>query len=167
MKPTRRKWWRPYLLVEVLVALSLVSLCLVPLLRPHITGLRAQVAIAQRVELERLAELALAEVKQHLYEHKEYEWRRKDAKPQLMQLGSVQARFMPDREVIYYQRAIISIAEDALGQKTEDTDHVERRLLHVVIQFAPEVNGQAKQQFDYTVLVERMKFEVESVEVRS
>jgi hypothetical protein len=132
----------------------------VPLLRPHIGAMRSEVAIAQRVELERLGEMAFAQVKQQLYEHAPYEWLRKNAAPQTLELGQVESHFLPGRTLHYTSRATISIALQPDGDRlTQDTSVVERRLLNVAIDFIPVGREGAAMQFNYLVFAERLKFE--------
>ena len=58
---------RRYLLVEVLIALMLVALCAVPLLHPHGVMLKREMDNLRKVQRQRVADLAFAEVKQRLY----------------------------------------------------------------------------------------------------
>jgi hypothetical protein len=58
---------RPYLLLEVVVALGLVALCALPLLRPLFAATRHELKIASALHLQLRADQAFAEVRQQLY----------------------------------------------------------------------------------------------------
>jgi len=57
---------KPFLLLEVLIALLLVSLCLIPLIRSPVENYRTEIRLLEKMEGERLANLSFAEVKEKL-----------------------------------------------------------------------------------------------------
>ena len=57
---------RSFLLIEVLIAVLLVSICLIPLIRTPINSYRSEIEWLEEMEKERLAEWAFAEVKEKL-----------------------------------------------------------------------------------------------------
>lgn len=65
---------RPYLLFELLIALSIVSLCIVPLVRTPFAAFKKEIESLEKIELQRIAELTFAEVKEQLYKN-EIPWK--------------------------------------------------------------------------------------------
>lgn len=61
---------RPFLLMEVLVALALISLSISFLIGPHVRIYRNQYAMAEELARIRAADLAMAQVRQLLYENR-------------------------------------------------------------------------------------------------
>lgn len=53
-----------YLLLEVLIAFTLIIFCLVPLIQPHVLMLKAQRSFIQKIEVDHLVNLLYA----HIYE---------------------------------------------------------------------------------------------------
>ncbi len=60
---------RPFLLLELLIALTLLSVCAFPLIYNPLHRLDKEIAALEKIEMARLAELVLADVKKQLYEH--------------------------------------------------------------------------------------------------
>lgn len=58
---------RPFLLLEVLIALALVAMFSVPLIRGPLVLFRSQMESFIQLECERIASLSLAEIKEKLY----------------------------------------------------------------------------------------------------
>lgn len=95
---------QPFLLIEVLVALLLVSLCLVPLVRQPIQMFRYEIKKLEKMEKERLADWAFSEAKELFLKH-EIPWNKipqKGAKTgpfflkdQLLQLPGKLAKKVP------------------------------------------------------------------------
>jgi hypothetical protein len=157
MKRIPRKWSRPYLLLEVLIALSLVALCMVPLLRPHIAAMRGEVVISQTVELQRLAGLVIADVRQRLYQH-EYPYGWKNARPYEFTGPTFMANPLPGQHIPYTYTATVTIAKDEDGERlTSDPNHVERRVLDVAIDIVPVGHKAQTMHLNSLVLAERLK----------
>lgn len=57
---------RNFLLIEVLIAILLVSICLIPLIQIPINSYRSEMEWLEEMDRERLAELAFADVKEKL-----------------------------------------------------------------------------------------------------
>jgi hypothetical protein len=57
---------RPAALLEVLIALSLIALCAVPLIRQPIANLRGEMASLKRIEAGRIAAWTFSEIKEKL-----------------------------------------------------------------------------------------------------
>lgn len=72
--PKRSIRKRPFLLFEILAAIALVALCLVPLLRPHILMRGAKLRAMEEVQLETIAQTAFCDFKEMLFENKEHTW---------------------------------------------------------------------------------------------
>ncbi len=64
-----RLFRRYYLLLEVLIALALISLCALPLMRTHTELARADFEALLALQLELCAEKAFAELRVKLYQH--------------------------------------------------------------------------------------------------
>ena len=64
---------KPFLLLEVLIAFSLATLCLVPLVRHPIRMYKKEICNLELVEKERLANLVFCEIKEKLLK-KEFSW---------------------------------------------------------------------------------------------
>lgn len=64
--PARRSY-RQFLLLELLIALVLVGLCIFPLATVPLSALKEDYNSAYRMQTQRLADLAFADVKQKLY----------------------------------------------------------------------------------------------------
>lgn len=58
---------KAYLLLELLIAFSILSLCIVPLVRNPMHTAKQEIYSFERMEVERLAELAFAELLEKLY----------------------------------------------------------------------------------------------------
>jgi biopolymer transport protein ExbD len=61
------KLHRPFLLLELLIALSILLCCIVPLVRNPLSFFQSELSSLENIELERLAILALIEAKEKLY----------------------------------------------------------------------------------------------------
>lgn len=64
---------RSFLLLEVLIAFTLLITCFFPLLKPHLWMRKERLNQLEQWQLHRLSRLAIVEVKRKLYEHK-YPW---------------------------------------------------------------------------------------------
>lgn len=63
----KKKKRSPFLLLELLIALSLILMCLVPLVRNPLYFFQSQRASLEAIELERLSFLAFYQAKEELY----------------------------------------------------------------------------------------------------
>ena len=66
---------RSFLLFEILLSCSLVILCLLPLIKPHLTIQSQEKAYLRNIQIEQETERALTALKEILYTHKEYTWK--------------------------------------------------------------------------------------------
>lgn len=69
---------RPFFLIEVLVALTLITLCVIPLLRSHFHMLKHDVETARAIEHEMKAQQRFEEIRELFYLNK-ISWKRSDA----------------------------------------------------------------------------------------
>jgi hypothetical protein len=69
MNKIRRKVKKSFLLLELMMALALISGCALPLIRGPLFFCKMHLSASQQLELFFLSEKALSEVKQSLYEH--------------------------------------------------------------------------------------------------
>ena len=65
---------RSFLLFEVLISLALITLCLFPLLKPHIGIQKKQKERLEKIQLERFSKAAFCKVKEKLCENKTWSW---------------------------------------------------------------------------------------------
>ena len=152
MPPIRGKLRRPYLLLEVIIALSLAALCAIPLLAPHYALVKREAALLEQVQLERVAEESLAEIKQRLYAHKIYWWdRRSDAERQVI-LDPVALPTLRGGRAIFERIATVTLTQD--GQTTRGSS--EQRLLQVSIELK---RAGSSKTFTYLIYAERLRKE--------
>jgi hypothetical protein len=64
----KRAHKRSYLLIEVMLSIALVSLCLIPLIKPLIFQLKQEKTFVLNMQLEHLAKNSFLEVKQNVYD---------------------------------------------------------------------------------------------------
>jgi len=73
MRFIQRKFWkkrrRPFLLLEVLIALMLVSLCLFPLLYPHVGMVKEERKLSTQFKIDRAMNLAYSTIVERLYQN--------------------------------------------------------------------------------------------------
>jgi hypothetical protein len=60
---------KPYLLLELLIAFTLLALCAIPLVRNPLYVLQTEMLTFEKNELERLAELTFASIKAELFQN--------------------------------------------------------------------------------------------------
>ncbi len=70
-RPIRKK---SYFLLEVMLALTLLSCCFIPLIKPHCAIRKAEQKYIDHLTQERIAHLAFCEFKTRLFEH-HYSWK--------------------------------------------------------------------------------------------
>lgn len=146
---------KTYLLFELLIAASLLALCAVPLIRNPMHMAREEVAAFERIELERVSELAFAKVLEKLYSN-EIPWEafQHQTLPEVPSIvekvslelpGIVKRSF--DKKIYLWTRA------QKEGPENEDV-----RLVGIKITFAPIGKPKDKtRSFTYRVLLEAKK----------
>jgi hypothetical protein len=65
---------RPYMLMELLVAFSIVGLCVIPLIRTPVNVFKTEIESLEKMALQRIAELSFASIKEQLYKN-EISWK--------------------------------------------------------------------------------------------
>lgn len=70
----KRHLKRPMILLEVLIALALISLCMIPLISPHVTLIQQQKRFVTTMEMDRVVNLMYVDVLERLQKN-EIPWR--------------------------------------------------------------------------------------------
>ncbi len=65
---------RPFLLFELLLSLTLLMLCLAPLLKTHLAIHKEEYLTLKKLRQERLCAAAFYHLKQQLYEQRQFSW---------------------------------------------------------------------------------------------
>lgn len=60
---------KPYLLLELLIAFTLIAACAIPLVRSPLAAVRSELRTLEKNELERLSEVTFAHIKAELYQN--------------------------------------------------------------------------------------------------
>lgn len=149
---------RPFLLLEILIALSLVALCAIPLIVKPIRAYREEMANLEEVERERLADWTFSEIREKLYKN-EISWEelpglhaRTD--PFSLDEGAIQIPGVKDKEIkrlftFYGQGEKEGVAGETL------------RMIYVYIEFKPSLSKK-KKIYTYRAIVKRMPKETAS-----
>jgi hypothetical protein len=94
---------RSFLLLELLIAIFLLGTCALPLVQVPMGAMRETIKSCYRLQLQRIADLAFADIKTRLYQH-EIEWK------QLLKSSSKEKELVMDDT--------IEIALKGLGRRT-------------------------------------------------
>lgn len=143
---------RNILLLEILLALSIVSLCAIPIVRQPILFFRSQIHSLRNMEYERIADLSFLEIKSQLYRN-EIIW---DKIPKTKKNSLLQP--LPP-----YILEIAGLASQEIERNYYLWWNVEKkgpnntlyRLIHISIQIAPPQQKKRMKQFSYRVLVQK------------
>lgn len=149
---------RPFLLTEVLIAILLVSICLVPLVERPIQSYISEWKLIKEMEGERLANLAFSEIKEKLFKN-EIPWSKIPNPGQMtspIPLPSTTLEF-PKQNPTKIERSFVLRCKKK-GQKTNSQDEC-YRLLQVEIFFQPKLSqkkiSKNKGHYSYNVLVRK------------
>lgn len=135
---------RPYLLLELLIAFTIVSGCILPLVSNPLRFFRSEIRSLQRMELERLAEVSFASIKTSLYKN-EIPWQ------DLVDDKYEESPYIKDRVCIPlgtkikrdYERIItFKVKKHEEGRDLEDC-----LLLNTRVKFIPLSNTKAELKF--------------------
>ncbi len=141
------RYFRSYILIEILISLAFVTMCAVPLLLPHFVILRAEIKTLEELQLERLADVAFAEVKQMLFENK-ISWeeigKAKEKHKLVQDLSPVSIKIGKGSTAIY-ARSFDLYCE----KKSQARSDPEFRLIKITIHFKP---ANKEESVDYTYL---------------
>jgi len=136
----------PFLLLEVLVALTLVILCAVPLILKPIQVYRAERFFLEEVEGERLADLTFSEIKEKLLNN-EIAWEKipdmnQTSSPFKLPPGTL---FVPGRAPKRVERTYTLRCK---GEK-KGLNGETYKMIHVKVEFSPELSRRKKKENAY------------------
>ena len=148
---------KPFLLLEVLIALLLVSLCLIPLIRSPVENYRTEMRQLEEMEGERLADITFAEIKEKLAKH-EIAWDRLPApgtKTAPFPLPSLPIH-IPGCKEKKIERAF-TLRCDKRGEKQGPHGEI-TRIVKVDVSFTPQLSQKKKQkdhsEYSYRVILQ-------------
>lgn len=150
---------RPFLLLEILIAILLVSLCLVPLIQGPILGYRKEMLLLEEIEGERLAEWSFSEVKEKLF-NREIAWSKlpgPDQRSALIPLPAMTLQ-IPGANPKKIERAY-SLRCHKNGEKVGLKGEV-YKMLYVDIHFSPRLSQNKKRSdghgdYSYRIVVQK------------
>lgn len=137
---------RPYLILELMIALAVVALSIAPLTRLPAAHLRAQIRTLEKMELAREGEFVFAKLKANLYKadppwgnilHKAPKWTLLD--PTFVDLA-------PPKEFFTSYKMFF-----ANHEKIEDKTHIPWRLLQINISFKRKVGKKKERSSFYSM----------------
>jgi hypothetical protein len=135
---------KPYLLLELLIAFTLVALCALPLVHDPLHSLRSEIQIFEKVELERLAEVSFADLKAELYRN-EIPWEAFDtSKYKLHKQDSVRIQLKGVCERTYLRSYYLSTKYHKKAADQED-----HRIVNIKIAFTKPGKGKQPKPFYY------------------
>lgn len=137
---------RPYLLLELMIALTIVSLCSIPLMRYPMYCLQTQLTLLKEGELERLAEESFAEIKEAFYKNEVPIDKIKEGKEKfLYKTAPVNLSFGKTLSQSFEKRYYLRTHAQKTGKNLEDYF-----LVYVDIVFAPLPLDQVTQEDLFT-----------------
>ena len=149
---------KPFLLLEILVSILLVSLCLIPLVQSPVQSYRAQMRLLEEMEGERLAEQSFSEVKEKLLNH-EIAWEKLPAlseKSIRRSLPSIHIE-IPGAARKKIERSFV-LRCNKKGEK-EGVNGEIYRMMYVDIDFKPRLTQKKKKEngdYSYRLVVRRI-----------
>lgn len=147
---------RPFILLEILIALTLVILCAIPLIIQPIKAYRFEMKSLEEVEGERLADWTFSEIKESMLKNS-ISWDKlpslnETTGPFLLADGTIQ---LPGREPKKIKRSFSLFGK---GQK-EGVGGQTYRMIYVKIKFDPSL-APKKKIYEYRLPVQRIPKEV-------
>ena len=144
---------RPFLLLEVLIALALVALCAIPLIVKPIRAYRGELKNLEAAERERLADWTFSEIKEELYRNK-IPWEKipklhETKGPFPLEPGNI---YIPGHEPKEIERSFTLFGQ---GEKEGEAGDL-FRMIYVHILFKPTFSKKQK-PYTYRVVVQRKK----------
>ena len=145
---------KPFLLLEILIAILLVSICLVPLVQSPIQSFRAELQLLEEMEGERLAEWTFSEIKEKLLKN-EIPWEKlpgpgaKTASFPLPPASIEMANGKPKK----IERSFI-LGCGAKGEK-EGLQGEIYRILAIGIDFQPRLSKRKNKSYTYRLIVRK------------
>ena len=147
---------RPFVLLEILVALTLVALCAIPLIIKPIRIYRSEMRLLEEGEGERLADWTFSEIKEQLLQNM-IPWEKlpsfqQTTEPFLLKPVSI---FIPGRAPKEIRRSFTLYGK---GEKAGEDGEV-YRMLYVKIAFDPQLSQRKKREnlYAYRTIVQRKK----------
>lgn len=147
-----KKKKRAILLLEILIALAIVSLCAIPIVRHPILFFRSQILSLHKMEFERIADLTFLEIKAKLY-RKEIKWDKipftskncspETLSPYLLKVEGLAPVTIKREFILYYKH-------EKLAQNNSTY-----RLVHISIALSSLQHENQKKIFKYRVLAEK------------
>lgn len=149
---------KTFLLLEILIAILLVSICLIPLVQSPILSYRAEMSLIEEMEGERIAEWTFSEIKDKLLNH-EIPWEKLptlDNKTSLISLPPMTID-IPGAKLKKIERAFV-LRCNKKGEK-EGVNGEIYRMLHVDIYFTPKLTQKKKAKgtsdYSYRLMVQK------------
>lgn len=149
----------PFLLLELLIALSLFSLCIVPLVQLPFRTLREATLYYQRLELERLTDVTLAQIEARLFQNeipwKDLECNRKNK--YLISEATVEVDVTGERKAPFKKTCFLWTARKKKGGNGEHY-----RLLTVEVLWTPLASKKQTPPFFkryHQILVQQLPFQ--------
>ena len=137
----------PFLLLEVLIAFTLVALCVLPFLYPHFYMIKSEKEFVKEVELDRVANLVFADIYEKLYKN-EIPWdtiKDKSASP----LNSVELQRLGMQGEYHFEEF-----REKNGKKEAQTYY----WVKLMLSFSPRNSGNTARKllkYEYDLFIER------------
>lgn len=142
----RRKRKKSFLLLEILIGLTLILECLVPLMLNPISLFQNEIAHLEQIELEREALIAYAQVKEKLY-NKEVPW---------TELKSGNYKLVKEKFYMDFGKLAKREWQKSITLKRKKEDKGKLILLDVTVEFSPvkkKTKGAKQQEFHYFLVL--------------
>ncbi|OGN63741.1 MAG: hypothetical protein A3E80_01625 [Chlamydiae bacterium RIFCSPHIGHO2_12_FULL_49_9] len=144
---------RPFVLLEVLLALFLVMIAIIPLVRQPFMLYRSEILLLEEMERERLADWTFSEIREQFLKG-QIPWKKLPAKGEIsspfsLPKGSIHLPGLASKEV---ER---SFTLRCIGEK-KGTQGETYRSLNIAIEFNPALNKK-KKKYTFRLLVQKME----------
>jgi len=137
---------RHILLLEVLIALMIVTMCIMPLLAPHIAMVQEERAFQREIELDRLVNLLYGDLLVEKFYRQEQEWWA------VLNGSSTEIQDERVKDLGYQGKYVIQ--RSLKKQKLQDVDDYRYNLLTVKYEFTP-LSGGDPLNYTYKLYVKR------------
>lgn len=138
---------RTFLILEVLIAFSIIALCLFPLLTPNLMIIKAEKNFQEELEADRLADLLFAEWVEKLYDNT-ISWER-------LTSGDIVA--LEEKTLIPTGFPYSIVVKPILKKKKVSEKETSYYLFLFEFHFKPKQGGLSPLLFSYNLFVERPK----------
>lgn len=140
-----RTKFRPFTLMEILIAVALITLCAIPLLQPHYVILKQERQAVRHMEWDRLAGVVYGDLVRDFYKERIF-WDEIEMGQEL----PVESELLKEKKLQVTRR--ISI------ERSKPKEHPSHYLLHIVLTF------EGKKSYDYYLYVERPVYAQQAAE---